>query len=236
MKVLCTGSSGLIGTPLVRELASRGHEVVPYDIADGYNVLDIYTLTDTMAGCDTVVHLAAISFPRPKTSWIDFWRQNCVAVQRVASAARACGVRRLIFTSSTAYYGFERDVPVRGFLARPMPEVSRPISQTMRPDELDKVELSAVAYIQSKVIAENILAFYGLKKLIEVAILRLCPVRGTPYLGLYVYNENVTPALVKLVETDRVMWYEVFNFANPEVTAIDTFKWDDFWGDEWQYC
>jgi len=231
-KVLVTGSKGLVGTPLVRSLSQKGHEVVEYDIKDGWDVLDFGLLVDPMGGCDTVVHLAAISWPHPDRTLYDFWRLNCHAVQVVASAALSCGVKRLIFTSSTAYYGFEDGVPV----VIPVNEDSLHMSQLLKPGQLSKVSLPALWYIQSKVIAENILAMYGMKELMEVAILRLCPVRGEPYLGINVYNENVTPALVKLVETERELWYEVFNFANPEVTAVDTSKWDDFWGGEWQYC
>ena len=232
-KVLVTGSSGLVGIPVVRSLLEKGHTVVPYDIKDGLDVCDYATLTERMAGCDVVVHLAAIPFPHPHKSWREFWHHNVLAVAELAQAAHVCKVKRIVYTSSTTYYGFEDGVSLLGF---PFVETDKHISQYMKPSELTKVSLPAISYMQSKVIAENILAVYGLTKRIQIAILRLCPVRGDPYLGLNVYNENVTPAIVRLVETEEKMWYEVFNFANPSVDLIDTTKWDEFWEDEWQYC
>lgn len=234
MKVMVTGSHGLVGTPLVDHLNYRGHEVVSYDLKEGCDTLNHRTLARYMAGCDVVVHLSAIAWPHPHKDWYQFWRHNCLAVQEVAATSVASGVKRLVFTSSTAYYGFEANVPLR--INAPAKEGEQHISQYLRADDLAEVTPQAVYYIQSKVIAENILAVYGLTKMLQVAVLRLCPVRGDPYLGLNVYNENVTPALVKLVETDREMWYEAFNLANPSVDLIDTGKWDTFWGDEWQYC
>jgi nucleoside-diphosphate-sugar epimerase len=231
MKVMVTGSKGLVGTPLVRDLSQR-HEVVEYDRVDGLNVHHHDELRACMGGCDVVVHLAAISWPKPGKQWWEFWKENCVAVHRVAQAAVDCGVKRLVFTSSTAYYGCEEGIPV---LEGPHFEDGPHPTQYVAVEDLDNVRPQALHYIQSKVIAENILAAYGLTGALEVAILRLCPVRGDPYLGLYVYNENVTPAIVKLVETSRTLQYEVFNMANPNVGQISMSKWEHFWGPEWQY-
>ena len=183
MRVLVTGSKGLVGTLLTITLLRGGHEVVEYDIKDGQSIFDEQALLEAMTGCEAVVHLAAISFPHPQRTL----------------------------------------------------EGHRHISQYMKAEQLEGVTPPTIFYMQSKVVAENILAVYGFNKLMQVVILRLSPVRGDPYLGLNVYNENVSPAIVKVLETDRVMWYEVFNIANPTVEKVDTSKWDSFWGDEWQY-
>lgn len=231
-RVLVTGSGGLIGTPLVRQLADRGHEVVTYDIKYGQDVLDFEALVRAMADCDTVVHLAAIPAPRPQNPWRDFWRLNCEAVENVAEACALCGVERLIFTSSMAYYGVEDRMPV----SPPFTEGGLHMSQYLKPDDVRGVSEPAISYIQSKVIAENILAVYGFLKKFQVVILRLSPVRGNQYLGSNVYNENLTPALVHLVETVHEIWYEVFNFSNPgNADVAPTAKWDEYWGEDWEW-
>ena len=63
-KILVTGSSGLIGTAVCAVLASQGHEVLRFDIADqndGFG--DILTPTNldvAMKGCTGVVHLSRL--------------------------------------------------------------------------------------------------------------------------------------------------------------------------------
>ena len=235
MRVLVTGSKGLVGTLLTITLLRGGHEVVEYDIKDGQSIFDEQALLEAMTGCEAVVHLAAISFPHPQRTLEEFWALNCVGVQKVAEAAYKCGVKKFVFSSSMTYYGFEHNIPDYG-IETPVHEGHRHISQYMKAEQLEGVTPPTIFYMQSKVVAENILAVYGFNKLMQVVILRLSPVRGDPYLGLNVYNENVSPAIVKVLETDRVMWYEVFNIANPTVEKVDTSKWDSFWGDEWQYC
>jgi nucleoside-diphosphate-sugar epimerase len=67
MKILVTGSRGLIGTEMMRCLAQAGHQPVPFDIADepgtpGHgDIRDLDQLRRAMAGCDGVLSLAAVS-------------------------------------------------------------------------------------------------------------------------------------------------------------------------------
>jgi nucleoside-diphosphate-sugar epimerase len=41
MRVLVTGSEGLVGSELQTLLRANGHEVVGYDLRQGQNILDI---------------------------------------------------------------------------------------------------------------------------------------------------------------------------------------------------
>lgn len=69
MKILVTGGSGFIGSHLIDELQSRGHEVISYDLRPSqYNstktvigsVIDRDKLGRAIAGCDFVFHLAGM--------------------------------------------------------------------------------------------------------------------------------------------------------------------------------
>lgn len=56
-RILVTGSSGLLGSAVVTELRRRAAEVVPYDLVEGLDILDLEVLVDAAQGCETIVHL-----------------------------------------------------------------------------------------------------------------------------------------------------------------------------------
>lgn len=60
-----------------------------------------------MAGADAVVHTAALHSPHVGTiPDAEFQRINVDGTQLVIEAAQACGVPRIVFTSTTALYGY----------------------------------------------------------------------------------------------------------------------------------
>ena len=58
MRVLVSGSSGLIGGGVVEHLSAQGDQVVRFDIADGHDVLDADNYAAAARGCDAIVHAA----------------------------------------------------------------------------------------------------------------------------------------------------------------------------------
>ena len=120
MRILITGSSGLVGAELAASLRARGHEVVEYDIArppaDGAveDIRDPVVLADRMQGCDGVFHLAAVS----RVAWGERDPDRCHSVnvegtRRVIEAALAAPARPwLIFASSREVYGDPDILPV----------------------------------------------------------------------------------------------------------------------------
>lgn len=112
MRLFITGSYGLVGCALSEACLRDGHEVVPFDIvrpdADGVeDICDRALLTERMAGCDGIIHLAAIS----RVAWGEdrpdlCMRVNVEGTRNVAEAALAQPHRPwLIFASSREVYG-----------------------------------------------------------------------------------------------------------------------------------
>jgi nucleoside-diphosphate-sugar epimerase len=134
LTVAVTGPTGEIGLPLLSELerdgavaAVRGMARRPFDPArEGWSkvayrrgdILDRTSLTDLFSGADVAVHLAfAIFGSREETL-----RVNLEGSRNVFEAAVGAGVKRLVYASSVAAYGFHpdnpqpltEDVPARG--------------------------------------------------------------------------------------------------------------------------
>lgn len=112
MRVLVTGASGRIGAAVCRALADAGDSVCGFDrvpsprtkvVAD---LLDQAALHRALGGIDAVVHVAALHAPhvglRPDA---EFERINVDGTRALLDAAAAAGVRRFVFTSTTALYG-----------------------------------------------------------------------------------------------------------------------------------
>jgi dihydroflavonol-4-reductase len=123
---LVTGSSGFIGSAVVRHLLARGRRVrcyvepgVPLANLEGLDVeivrgdiLDQDALTEAARGCAALYHLAAIYklwMPEPEK----FYRVNVGGTACALEAARRAGVARVVHTSSIAAVG----LPAQGDLA-----------------------------------------------------------------------------------------------------------------------
>ncbi len=110
---LVTGATGHIGNVLVRELVARGKTVramvmpgedraslegLPVEIVEA-DILDRQALDRVMQGVSVVYHLAGVISILPGKD--DIVRKiNILGTQNVLQAARAAGVRRLLYTSS----------------------------------------------------------------------------------------------------------------------------------------
>jgi len=112
-RILVTGASGLLGGTVARLLTERGHLVRTFQRRPAAGSLDSVagSVTDpaavarAMEGMDAVIHLAAkVSFTG---AWSEFTATNIDGTRNVLDAARAAGVRDLVFVSSpsVAHFG-----------------------------------------------------------------------------------------------------------------------------------
>jgi len=223
MKLLITGSSGFIGTELIKHFSKKKEfEIIKYDLKEGKDILNYEQLKEAMRGCDIVVHLAAIRKPYEDKTFADYFKINCIGTFNVAQAALENKIKRFIFTSSTSYYGVEKGIP----FIKPIKESNPVVTQYLKTDNLNCRDCD-IAYSTSKVIAEQILANYGLRKKYEVIILRLGPTREKgeyrPFLGLHLKIENAIQALESAITVNKKLWYEVFTVTD-DVPDVDLSK------------
>jgi|ERR1035437_2668875 UDP-glucose 4-epimerase len=119
-KYIVTGGAGFIGSHLTDELISQGHDVIVVDnLSSGYkenihskavfqhiDILDKDALKKAFAGADGVFHMAAIvsvqySLEHPEETY----EINVTGTKNVVEAARANGIKKVVFSSSAAVYG-----------------------------------------------------------------------------------------------------------------------------------
>jgi nucleoside-diphosphate-sugar epimerase len=120
MIALVTGGAGFIGSHLVERLVSDGHRVRVLDnlsqgrgewvhpsaeLVEG-DITNLEICRRACAGSDAVFHLAAMSKVGPSIDKFEFCtEQNINGTQNVLVAARDAGVRKVIYSASSTYYG-----------------------------------------------------------------------------------------------------------------------------------
>jgi len=190
MRILVTGSAGLIGRSLTRALASYGIDPRGYDKVDGDDVRDSARLARAMKGCVGVVHLAAVSRP----GWAEqdpegCWATNVGGTDNVVQAAATQRARPFVlFASSREVYGEAKALPVRE----------------------DAALWPLNVYGRSKVAGEELVRGLGPRG----AIVRLSNVYGDPVDHL----DRVVPAFVRAAQAGGELRVEgserIFDFTN----------------------
>ncbi len=180
MKILLTGGTGVNGACTARLLVARGQhpvlldnrvdlsliadiagdvEVVSGDILNGAEVKEV--VADH--GITHIVHMAAL-MPGPAEA--DPHRAIAIGVDgtlNVLEAARACGIRRVVYTSSNAFIG-----NVTGRHGHPD---FVPLDETHPPNPAD-------LYGVTKVCSEALGSYYGSRRGIEFVALRYPSIYG----------------------------------------------------------
>jgi nucleoside-diphosphate-sugar epimerase len=178
IRVLVTGSSGLIGGVAIRALQERydfygldrvrlrGGPDIPISIADIY---EYDQMKAAFNGMEAVVHLAADA--SNFATWESVLHNNLVPVYNVFEAAREAGVRRVVFASSNHAVGMWelesaagqiRTGDYEGLDPRRVPQIDDTVR--IRPDGF---------YGVGKAFGEAMGAYYADEFGIEVACLRI---------------------------------------------------------------
>lgn len=128
MKAFVTGSTGLLGSNLVRLLLAQGHSVkalarskekaarilgdTKAEIVMG-DMQDVAAFADEMAGCDVLFHCAAYfrEYYNPGEHWPILQAINVDGVTKILEAAERVGVKKAIHVSSSGVIGHENGRP-----------------------------------------------------------------------------------------------------------------------------
>ena len=133
MKYIVTGGAGFIGSHIVEELIKRQDEVVILDnlfsgkvenilpflskknvIFVQGSITDPALLKSVFEGADGIFHEGAIaSVPRSVANPVATNEANITGTLNVLVAARDCGVRKVLFASSSSVYGNTPTLPKR---------------------------------------------------------------------------------------------------------------------------
>lgn len=185
--VLVTGGAGFIGSHLVDALLANGYAVrVLDDLSMGKrsnlpldnprlqllvgSVADAALVSQAVAGCQAVVHLAAIaSVPASVADPVGTHQSNFVGTLNVCEAMREHGVKRVLFASSASIYGNNGD--------------GQAVDENTPKDPL-------TPYASDKLASEQYLEFYRRQHGLEPAIFRFFNIFGprqdpsSPYSGV----------------------------------------------------
>ncbi|OGO31593.1 MAG: GDP-mannose 4,6-dehydratase [Chloroflexi bacterium RBG_16_56_11] len=130
-KVVVTGGAGFIGSHLAEDLYGRGYRVFIIDNLSTGKLSNIKSLLDSgavelvkgsitnlallrklFAGAEYVFHQAALpSVPRSIKDPVSSHRVNATGTLNVLIAARDCGVKKVVYASSSSVYGDTPTLP-----------------------------------------------------------------------------------------------------------------------------
>ncbi len=173
--VFFTGGAGFIGMHVIPMLLERGYQVRLFDNmfrgdrdkvaelvkAGGVELIDQDVryggaVHKAMAGCESVIHFAAVSINKSQADPYESIDINMVGNHNVFAAAADHGVRRLVFASSASVYGDPKKLPMH------------------EDDRLDPL----TPYCISKRAGEDLLGFYQRRNGLSWIALRFFNVYG----------------------------------------------------------
>ena len=138
MKVYVSGATGFVGGHVARELRERGADVRDERV----DLLDPAALEGAVAGCDAVVHVAALYSYDADRKLIE--RVNVEGTRNLLEAAGRRGVRRFLHTSTAGTCGPVPGRPATEEDAPPSWELTVPYKRTKLAAERLALDVGAI--------------------------------------------------------------------------------------------
>jgi UDP-glucose 4-epimerase len=235
MTVMVTGGSGFLGRSVVRGLRDANRQVVSVDLRAPEDLLDgvVYAIGDvcdpasiaavlSTNAVDTVVHLASIVNPGKSTTPEQEYRVDVDGSRTVLDACVAHGVRRIVVSSSGAAYGYHadnpawigEDTPLRGNDSFPYSRHKRLVEEMLaeyrRAHPALEQTIFRIGTILGADVDNQITALFEKKRLLKI--------RGSDSPFVFVWDQDVTAAMVQAVVGSRT---GIFNVAGDGAMTVD---------------
>lgn len=236
MKALVTGGAGFIGSNLVDRLISEGHDVTVIDnesaesneqfywnpLAKNYQycIMD-YTMTRKLyEHQDVVFHMAAESrIQNCISDPVKAVETNLTGTATVLQCARVCGVKRVIYSSTSSAYG----------LANPYPNIETMPTDCLNPYSVTKVGGEELCKMYSRLYGLQTLIFryfnvYGERQ----------PIRGqyAPVVGVFLRQKSAGNEMTIVGDGEqRRDFVHVSDVVEANILASTFIPSDDYiWG------
>lgn len=207
-RIAITGAAGLVGTGLRAQLLERGYRVHSLDlrpIATGHphetaavvDITDQPTLTRELEGCDAVIHLAACT---TDAAWPEQVKLSVEGSISLFDAARAAGVKRVVYASSHHVVGLHLRAPHGPRMGS---------TAILRPDS---------RYAVGKAFGESIGALYAYKYGLPVLAIRIGNVNTRPIdrrrLGSWVSFRDLAQLVTIGIEHKGIVFDVVYGISD----------------------
>lgn len=223
MKIIITGGNGFLGKRLYRKLTENKHQIMCYDIIDGYDILNVEQMEEIILSFkpNTIIHLAACSdlniyAKNPEISY----KINVIGTRNILTLCKKYNVR-LLFGSTCCCYGNNN--------IHPSDELS-PIAPT-EPYAKSKAESEKeILSIGLPHCCMRLATFYGpeMREALAPAIFldrahkkKMINVHGSgEQTRTLTYVDDIVSGIVTLTENKPK--YTIVNITTEEITSVNT--------------
>ena len=243
MNILVTGGAGFIGSHVVEALLRRGEQVtVLDDFNDFYdprlkrrNVEGFARQAKVVEGdirgdlprehFDAIIHLAARAGVRPSLEQPRLYSEvNVLGTQNLLELARATGVRKFVFASSSSVYGVNQKVPFAE---------SDPVFHPISPYAATKLAGEALCHVyhhlyRLRVVCLRLFTVYGPRQRPDLAIHRFTKAiaRGEPIELFgdgsarrdYTHIEDIVQGILASLDCD--LGFEIINLGESRTVEL----------------
>ncbi len=253
MRILVTGAAGFIGSHLCERLCARGDEVVGLDNFDPFypratkeqnlaalraqprftfvegDIRDAAAVGRAFGGAsfEVAVHLAALAGVRPSLAEPARYADvNLVGTQRVLDGARAAGVRRFVFASSSSVYGGDSTPPFKetDLCLKPL----SPYASTKRAGELMLTTANHLYGLDVSCL--RFFTVYGPRQRPDLAIHKFGRLiragKAIPLFGDgstsrdYTYIDDIVDGVVASIDEAAAPGFRIYNLGGSRTTTL----------------